>query len=148
MSFRLSIITPDRAVYDGDVDAVTVPTSDGEITVLPGHIPLISTLAPGSLIAREGKEAHVFAVARGVVEIEGSSLRVLSEIADPADDLDEKAIEQAKAKAEQLMSDKREDAESFAEATATLERELARLKTIRRHRRAGRSFSPSSDLPR
>jgi F-type H+-transporting ATPase subunit epsilon len=131
---RFQLITPDKVLYEGDADSVSIPTPQGEITVLPHHIPLISIVSPGSLIVRQGKEEHVFAVSRGVVEIDGSSLRVLADTADRADELQEEAIEQAKKEAEKLLTERRNDVEGFAEATAILERELARLHTIRRNR--------------
>jgi F-type H+-transporting ATPase subunit epsilon len=139
---HLEIITPEHTVYDGNADSVTLPTSDGEITVLPHHLPIITTVSPGTLIMRLGKEEHVFAVSRGVIEVDQKGVRVLSDIADRADDLEEAAVEQAKEKAEKLMTEKHDDV-SFAEATAILDRELARLKTVRRHR-SRRSFTPPS----
>lgn len=132
----LEIITPDRLVYEGEILSVTLQTAVGEITVLPGHIPLISILAPGAVTARTVEGEKIFAVSRGTVEVDGDSVRLLARSADPLEDLEsEEAIEQAKRKAEQLMADKRGDAEGFAEATATLERELARLKVRRSYRR-------------
>jgi F-type H+-transporting ATPase subunit epsilon len=131
---HLEIITPDQTVYEGDVDSVTLPTADGEITVLPSHMPLITTVVPGAVIAHVGKDEQIFAVSRGVIEVHSDRVRVLSDIADRADALEEAAVERARAQAEKLVSEKREDAETFAEATAILDRELARLKTIRRHR--------------
>ncbi len=67
MPLRLTIITPERVVYEGDVEQVTLPTMAGEITVLPGHIPVITTIAPGTLLARAGNDTPVFAVARGII---------------------------------------------------------------------------------
>ena len=137
---HLIIIPPEQTVYDSNVESVTLPTSDGEITVLPQHIPLITTIVPGAVIVREGGKESVFAVSRGVIEVGQTDVRVLSDIADRADVLEEEAVEKAKLKAEQLLSEKREDAESFAEASIILERELARVKAVRRHR-SRRSFS-------
>lgn len=131
---HLEIITPDQTVYDGDVTSVTLPSADGEITVLEKHIPLISTLLPGSMVVRAASGESIFAVSRGVIEVDGNSVRILSDIADRADILEEEAIEQAKQKAEKLMNEKKKDAVSFADATAMLDRELARLKTVRRYR--------------
>ena len=131
---RFQLITPYRVLYEGDADSVSLPTPQGEITVLPHHIPLISIVSPGSVLVRQGREEHVFAVSRGVVEVDGKSLRVLADTADRADELQEEAIEHAKRDAEKLMTERRDDVEGFAEATALLERELARLQTIRRHR--------------
>ncbi len=139
---HFQLITPDETVYDGNVVSVTLPSADGEITVLEKHIPIISTLMPGSMVVRNEKGEMIFAVSRGVIEVDGGSVRVLSDIADRADSLEEEAVEAAKAKAEKLMTEKSEDAMSFAEATALLDRELARLKTVRRYR-ARRAYMPT-----
>lgn len=140
---HLEIITPDSLVFEGDVDSVTLPTGDGEITVLQRHIPLVTTVLPGSLIARQKSVEHLFAVSRGTIEIDGAGVRVLVRTADAADALaDEDAILKAKENAEKLMLEKRTDAEAFAEATAILDRELARLKSIRRRSTLRRSPMP------
>lgn len=131
---HLELITPDGPVFEGDADSVSLPTPDGEITVLPHHIPLISIVTPGSITVRKGNEEKLFAVSRGVIEVDGTSLRILTDTADRAEELEEAAIEKAKAEAEKLMSEKRHDAEGFAEATAILEKELAKLRVVRRHR--------------
>lgn len=130
---HLVIITPEKTAYEGDVDSVTVETGDGEITVLPKHIPLVSTVLPGSLIARKKGEQHLFAVSRGLIEVDSKGVQVLVRSADSADEIaDEEAVLRAKEAAEKLMQEKRTDAEAFAEATAVLERELARLKSVRK----------------
>lgn len=134
---HLEIITPEETVFAGDVTSVTLPTADGEITVLERHIPLITALTPGTAIVRYDGREDVFAVSRGVVEVDGKSARVLADIADRAEKLEEAAVEAAKSKAEQLRSERRTDAEGFADATALLERELARLRTVRRHKARG-----------
>src|SRR5437867_1813064 len=97
---HLQIITPDRPLFEDDVDSVSLPTPDGEITVLPHHIPLMSIVVPGSITVRKGKEEHLFAVSRGVIEIDGTSLKILADTADRAEELEEAEIEKAKARAE------------------------------------------------
>ena len=136
---HLELITPDRTVFEGDVDLVSLPTPQGEITVLPHHIPLLSILSPGSILLRQKEEEHLFAVSRGVIEVDGTHVRVLADTADRAAELEEEAVRQAKEKAEQLLKEKRADAEEFAEVSAILERELARLKVVRRHRTGRRN---------
>ena len=141
---RLQIITPETTVFEGDVESVTLPTGDGEITVLPKHIPLITTAVPGSLIARTKDGEQLFAISRGTIEVDGSSVSVLVRTADSADMLeDETAILRAKEAAEKLMVEKRTDAEAFADATAVLDRELARLKSVRRRTTLRRSPTPT-----
>lgn len=134
---HLALITPDRVVFEDEVDAVSLPTPQGEITVLPHHIPLLSILAPGSVLVRRKGEESLFAVSRGVIEVDSASVRILADTADRAAELEEEAVRQAKERAEQLLKEKRADAEEFAEVSAILERELARLKVVRRHRARG-----------
>lgn len=131
---HLAIITPDQTVFEGEVMSVTLPTANGEITVLPHHMPLITTVVPGPMIVREPSGEHVFAVSRGVIEVQPNMVNVLSDIADRADILEEEAAKNARRQAEKLMAEKRADAEAFADATALFERELARIRTVRRHR--------------
>src|SRR3989338_9802936 len=120
---HVDLITPDRPFFGGEADSISLPTPMGEITVLPHHIPLISLVTAGSIMVRKGREEQLFAVSRGVIEVDGTSLRVLVDTADRAEELEEAAIEKAKAAAEKLLTEKRHDAEGFAEATAILERE-------------------------
>lgn len=136
-TFSFSLVTPEGTAFTGNAMSVTLPSTTGELTILPGHIPLITTLAPGMMTVRMKDGEQNFAVSRGVVEVSDKNIRVLSDIADRVDSLDEQAIEQAKAKAEDLMKEKRGDTEGFAEATAILDREIARLRSVRR--RPGRS---------
>ncbi len=138
---HVELITPEGAAYSGDAISVTLPSGDGEITVLEHHIPLLSTVLPGTVIIRTEKEELLFAVSRGVVQVVTPNIRILSDIADRAESLEEAAIEQAKARAEELKSQRRNDAEGFAEATAVLDRELARLTSVRRLRSRRRSPS-------
>lgn len=137
-TFALSLVTPEETAFTGDAFSVTIPTTTGEITVLPGHIPLITTIAPGMMTVRMKEEERYFAVSRGVVEVSPTTIRILSDIADRVDTLDEQAIEAAKKRAEDLMNEKRGDTEGFAEATAILDREIARLRSVRRRPRSGR----------
>ncbi|MDD5040908.1 MAG: ATP synthase F1 subunit epsilon [Candidatus Peribacteraceae bacterium] len=140
---RLEITTPDRPMFEGEVDSVSLPTPQGEITILPHHIPLISIVVPGVITIRQKGGEQLLAVSRGVIEVDGRTIRVMVDSADRADELQEQAILTAKAEAEKLQHEKRTDAEGFAEATAILERELARLHVVRR-RRSGRGPVPSS----
>ncbi|MDD5751255.1 MAG: ATP synthase F1 subunit epsilon [Candidatus Peribacteraceae bacterium] len=142
---QLEIITPDRTMFEGEVASVSLPTATGEITVLPHHIPLMSIITPGMVTIREKGKEQVLAVSRGVVEVDGKTIRVLVDTADRAEELEEAAILKAKEQAEKLQKEKRGDTEGFAEATAILERELARLQVARRRRAPRRSVPmPSS----
>ena len=130
------IVTPERVAYKDQVDSITIPTTEGEITVLPNHIPLVSILAPGELVTRKGKEENYLAVAGGFLTVHSQSkVIILADSAERAEELSIEAIEQARDRARRVMEDKRQvDEVAFADAAASLERELARLKIARKHR--------------
>ncbi len=131
---HVELITTEGSAYSGNAVSVTIPSGMGEITVLDHHLPVLSTVEPGTMIIRTGDEELLFAVSRGIVQIGPNNVRVLSDIADRAESLEEEAIELAKARAVELREARRSDAEGFAEATAVLDRELARLSSVRRLR--------------
>lgn len=128
------LITSEGSAFTGDALSVTIPSGMGEITILKNHIPLLSTVEPGTMIIRTSSDELFFAVSRGVIQVGPKGVRVLSDIADRAETLDESAIEIAKARAEELKSARRADTEEFAEANAVLSKEIARLASVRRLR--------------
>lgn len=134
----VELVTSEGSAFSGNAVSVTIPSSTGEITVLDHHLPIVSTVLSGTVIIRTKDDELLFAVSRGVVQVGSDNVRILSDIADRAESLEEEAIELARERAEQLKTARRGDAEGFAEAQAMLERELARITTIHRlgsHRR-------------
>ncbi|MEK7461171.1 MAG: ATP synthase F1 subunit epsilon [Patescibacteria group bacterium] len=131
MKFRL--ITPERIAFEADIQSITLPTMTGEITVLPGHIPLVSQLGHGELIIRD-KQEHAFAVAGGFVSVMGETVDVLAESADHADEIDLQKAEEAKARSEKLR-EAAQGEEELATASAALERALAQIKVAGRKRK-------------
>lgn len=138
-SITFEIATPERIVYKEQVDSLTLPTKEGEITILPNHIPLVAVLVPGVAVVRKGGKESYMAVSGGFIEVQpGNRVVVLADTAERADELTIAAIEKARDDAQKTLAEKRNlDDESFAAAAAGLERELARLKVARRHRSHG-----------
>lgn len=135
MSFRFELLTPERNVFERDVDQASVPTTEGEITVLTHHIPLVALLAPGIIrILHRGVEEEV-AVSGGFIHVQpDGALRVLADTAERGQELNLSVIEAAKSRAEQVMKDVvRADDTAYAAAAAALEREVARYKVARKH---------------
>lgn len=102
-TFRLQVISPARVFFDEDVTMVELRTSEGEIGVLPGHIPLTAVLQPGTLrIQQEGgnKEA---ALLDGFVEIRGDKVTVLAEACEWPDEIDINRANEAKTRAERRL---------------------------------------------
>jgi len=129
---QFKITTPEREVYNQLVDQVTIPTRTGEITVLPEHIPLVAILVPGELVIKKGKEEVSLAVSSGFVEVLPDKVTILADTAELAEELDEKAIEEAHKRALELQKEKRVDAEEYTALAAQIQKELARLKVVRK----------------
>ena len=126
---QLKIITPERVVLDEAVDLVTLPTTAGAITILPGHIALISTLASGDVVAKTGDEYIPMAVSGGFIEVSGNVVKVLADFAEHVSEITDDAVSKAKARAEEIMKMKHnaEDV-NFEHYESELERSLTRVK--------------------
>ena len=131
---KLKIITPERLVLEEVVDQVSLMTTQGEITVLPEHIPLISGLASGDVVAVTNGEHVPMAVVGGFVEVKkGESgmteVAVLADFAEHVSELSDDKIAKAKARAEELkkLMENKEHVD-FEHFEAELERSLTRVK--------------------
>ncbi len=76
---KLTIITPDQSVFEGDITSVTVPGTAGAFEVLENHAPIVSTLESGKVIVRTGKGEDIFDIIGGVVEVIHNNVTVLAE---------------------------------------------------------------------
>jgi len=136
-SIKFEIVTPERIVFSREIVQVIVPTTSGEITVLPDHIPLVSVLKPGVLEIKEADgKMEIMAVSGGFLEVLSGKIVVLADTAERAEELDEKRIEEAHRRAEERKKEAVEaDDIQFANIAAQLEKELARMKALNRWRR-------------
>lgn len=103
MSLTLEIVTPEARVYTDTIDSVVIPTTAGEIGVLPGHLPLLSQIEDGELRVTKNGQTHRLAVGGGFVEIEADRVHVLAERAITEEKIDETAVEEAMRRAEQQI---------------------------------------------
>lgn len=133
-TIKFEVVTPERVVLKENIRQVTVPTRSGEITVLPNHMPLVSVLKPGVIeLEKENGETEVMSVSGGFIEVLKNKVVILADTAERAQELDLIRAEEARARAEKIKDETRqEDAENFAAITAQLEKELARTKAVRR----------------
>lgn len=105
MPLTLEIVTPDARVYSDTIDTVVIPTVDGEVGILPGHIPLLTQVEHGELRVTRGTETLLLAVSGGFAEIEGNRVHVLAEHAISEEKIDEKAVEEALKRAQAELED-------------------------------------------
>ncbi len=131
---KLKIVTPERLVLEEIVDQVILPTTEGEITVLPDHVPLIVGLKSGDVVAFVGGEQVPMAVVGGFVEVKKNNediteVAVLADFAEHLSELSDAVIEKAKARAEELkkLMENKEHVD-FEHFEAELERSLTRVK--------------------
>lgn len=133
-SFKLKLISPEGVKYEADASEASLPTPDGQIAILPGHMPLISMLAAGEIKLKiEGKE-HILVTEGGIVEVANNIVKVLADTAEDLDSLDQLKIEEAKKEAEEILSATKDEVE-HAEAMAQLERQIAKLNVLKRRKK-------------
>ena len=135
-NINFEIVTPERTLLKEEIRQVTLPTLEGQITVLPDHIPLIAVLVPGEIVVKkeDGEEVSM-AVSGGFVEVLVNKVVVLADTAERAEEIDEARAEEAKKRAEKLLEEKKLDKREFAALAAKIEKELARLKVARKRRK-------------
>jgi F-type H+-transporting ATPase subunit epsilon len=105
MPLTLEIVTPEARVYSDTIDTVVIPTTSGEIGILPGHIPLITQIEGGELLVTKNGTTQALAVSGGFAEVEGDRVHVLAERAITEEKIDEHAVEAALKRAEQELKD-------------------------------------------
>jgi len=133
-TLKFTIVTPDAVVYSRDVQMVTLPAIAGQIGVLPGHVPLLTQIVPGELIIRDGEGHETFlAVGEGLVEVTGTRVAIVTDMAVAADSIDEAKAEEARQRAAARLRDKLAD-EELASVNASLARTLAQLRVKQRRR--------------
>ncbi len=131
---KLKIITPERVVYEGEIDQATLPVSDGEVTILPNHRSYIASLTIGEIMTKTGGEENNIAVAGGFLEFADNTLIVLADEAERADEIDIEQAEKARKRAEDIKNKViRTDEAEFAHVAATLEKEMAKIRVAKKY---------------
>lgn len=148
ISFKL--VTPERVLFEEDIVSITVPTPSGEITVLPGHMPLVSAISDGvAELKRPDGSIDEIAISDGFLHIKkGDEIMIIAEMAERGADIDLDAIEKARAAGEKAMQEKIEKEEVLDEsAIGAMTRELARYKAAMRYKKRNVPFhhTPGSD---
>lgn len=129
----LKIVTPEKEIFNDSVDQVNVSTADGVIGILPYHTNLMAKVIPGEISIKMGGKTQTLAVGEGFIQVAGGTATILTDLAIDEQEINEKAVEEAKKRAEQALEQKLSD-EEYAETLAILEKSLAQLRVKRRHR--------------
>jgi F-type H+-transporting ATPase subunit epsilon len=105
MPLTLEIVTPEARVYSDTIDTVVIPTVEGEVGILPGHIPLLTQVEHGELRVTKGAETKWLAVSGGFAQVDADKVSILAEHAITEEKIDEHAVEAALKRAEQEIKD-------------------------------------------
>src|SRR5580698_8971417 len=132
-TIKLEIVTPEAKTYSDDVDMVTLTGGEGEMGILPQHMPLMTQLIAGEIVAQKGGETIFLAVGDGFVQVTGDRVSILTDMAIRAENIDEAAAEEALKRAEERLAQKLSD-EDAAMVHASLAHALAQLQVKRRRR--------------
>lgn len=135
MTMHVDIVSAESSVFTGEAEMVFVPAIMGEVGILPRHAPLLTRLRPGEVrLKLPGGEEEFFYVSGGMLEVQPTSVTILSDTGLRAKDIDEAAAMEAKQRAEQAMQDKSSEFE-YAEAERELAEAVAQLQAIQRLRK-------------
>lgn len=148
MTIRCEIVSQDRTVFEGDVDIVVIPGTDGEMGILPNHAPLLSTIRMGVIKVRQAGLEQLFTITGGLVEVQPTIVTILADAAENIAEIDLARAEEAKRRAEQRLAEGvPANAEAHLAAEAALRRSTLRLEMAQRFgrtRRKSDSPTPSS----
>lgn len=149
MPLRCEIATQDRLLFEGQVDMVVAPGTEGEMGILPDHAPLLTTLGYGILRIRHSGEEHAFTIAGGFMEVQPDGVTVLADVGEDVDEIDLERAQAAKARAEAMLKAVTPDeVDRQLAAQAALRRSTLRLEAVRCYRRKGPAGFPPSNPPK
>jgi F-type H+-transporting ATPase subunit epsilon len=130
---KLEIITPEGVTYSGDVDMVTLPGSEGEMGIYPNHVPVMTQVKAGEVLAHNGPEQVFLAIGDGFAEITADRVAIMTDMAFKADDLDAAQMEEARQRAAARMNE-RMSSEEAAAANAAMVKSIAQIQVKRRRK--------------
>ena len=133
-SLEIEILSPEGLIYKGSASEVVIPTLEGEIGVLPGHIPLIAEVSEGEITVNPGSKAVAFAVIGGFLEVLENKVSVLADYAVRSDEIESLKAEEARRRAETLLKEKHGRRE-FAYLERDLRKSLMELKISQKYRK-------------
>lgn len=129
-SVNLNVVSAENSLFSGNIESLQITGSEGELGIMPGHTPLLTSLKPGmARIVKEGGDEEVIYLSGGMLEVQPNQVTVLADVAIRGGDLDEEAALQAKERAEKHLNDQGSDID-YAEAASELARAVAQLRVI------------------
>ena len=136
MPLLLDIVTPEKKFFTGEVDNVYLPGTEGELGILPGHVPLVTGIEPGELRYAVNGQVEELAIGAGFLEVSQEKVTVLTDLAVTDTEIDEAKVEEAMQRAEESLSkiDQSANAEEVAALQGAIAKSMAQLKLKRKRR--------------
>lgn len=133
---QLKIVTPEKVIYDGEINELIVPTVKGEIAILPHHVDLLTQIAEGEMTIKTKGKDHVLAVTGGFLQIVNNTITLLADYAVRSEEINAQKALEAQRRAEEILKKKDEgiSERDFAVAQADIRRAVLELKVARRRR--------------
>ena len=101
---NIEIVTPEARVYEDTIESVVMPTTSGDIDILPGHIPIVTEVQAGELIVSKSGTRQSLAISKGFAQCVGDKISILAEDAIHIDEIEESAVEEAQKRAENALA--------------------------------------------
>lgn len=123
----VSVVTPDGPVLEEAFEMISCKSENGELGILPGHIPLVAPLQISAVRLKNGDTEQKIAVSGGFLEVRPDKVTVLAQTAEKPEDIDKARAEEALARAEERLNQKGQDEIDFARAELSLKRAMNRI---------------------
>ncbi len=137
-TMQVDIVSAEESIFSGTAEFVLARAAEGEVGILPRHMPMLAELKPGEVMVRaEGGEEQFYYVSGGMIEVQPHVVTVLADAATRARDLDEAAAKEAMRRAEEAMRERSEHMD-YARAQAQLAEAAAQLRMMEKLRKRGR----------
>jgi F-type H+-transporting ATPase subunit epsilon len=128
---KLQLVTPDRTVFEGDVDELTAPGEMGPFTILHNHTPIVSALVPGVFRYKDGKDSHFYLLGGGFLEFHDNSATILASSAESPEKIDLARAQRAYERAEERLRTPMDGTIDYERARAARDRAKARIAAVK-----------------
>lgn len=137
MTFNFEIISPQKVVYKEDVEEIIVPSTSGQLTILPNHAALMSQVSSGEIIVKRNGKEYYMAITGGFLDVNSNNVSILADYAVRSEEIEVAHAIEAQKRAEKIMKESSEKAskKDFAIAQAEFLRSILELKVASRRRR-------------
>jgi len=132
----LKLITPERTIFEGEIQELIVPTVSGEIAILPHHMNLVTQITDGEVTIKSNDKNQHIAVTQGFLEVQRDTVSLLADFAVRSDEINMKEVLEAQKRAEEMLNTKRDDV-AERDFEAAMRRALVQVKVAnRRHKQS------------